>query len=580
MYDDPDDTENVRAEAQTASSRHAPVSRPAPVKPNLSRRTFLRTAGTAAAGGVVAIAGYEVVRSSLGSAFPSGLTGSPPANLGASAAPSSGQIAVGEPRPTPHPAPADDGPAPAAAPRQAFRSRPDLQPPALLVGAPPSGVADGLLFLTPNNGEPPDGPTIYDDRGELVWARPMTGDRHATALRVIELDGEPALAWWEGTTNGGVGSGELVIVDRTYREVTRVQTDGRADLHELDVQDGVARYLEYRELPFPHETRLSPSFDAPDLPADAPSAPPPERYFDCAIVEVEIATGARIFEWHTADHIDLTETYAKPNPDAGRTFDPVHANAVELDSDGTLLLSARNTSAVYKIDRSTGQILWRLGGRRNQFQLGEGVSFGLQHDIRRQSDGTLTLFDNREPPDHARGLVLRVDEQAMIATLVRELRRPVPLQVASQGNLQVLTNGNILVGWGSQPTLTEFAPDGGIAFDATMPAGIQSYRDRRFVWSGMPLDPPDVAADPLAEGSGSQQRVTAYASWNGATGVAAWRLLAGPDGAHLPIATAARTGFETAITGVVDDPAATSVSVTALDAAGNDLATSRVVRIV
>lgn len=574
MYDDPANTKDASEEAQT------PSPHPAPAGPHLSRRSFLRTAGTAAVGGVVGIAGYELLRTSLANASAPAPANSPARSGDASAGPSDAQVGVGNPPATPGPATAEDGPAPAKAPRQAFRSRPDLRPPALLVSVLPSGVADGMLFLTPNNGEAPDGPTILDDVGELVWARPMTGDQHATTLCVIELDGEPALAWWQGTTEIGVGSGEFVIVDRTYTEITRVRTQGRADLHELEVQNGVARYLEYRELPFPADARLSQSPGAAPASAVAASpAPPPERYFDCTIVEVDIATGVRTFEWHTADHIDLDETYVQPNADPTRTFDPVHANAVDLDTDGSLLLSARNTCAVYKIDRSTGRIRWRLGGRRNQFQLGQGVAFGWQHDIRRQADGTLTLFDNRQPPDPARGLVLRVDEEAMTATLVRQLQRPAPLQVASQGNLQVLANGNLLVGWGSQPTLTEFAPDGSIAFDATMPAGIQSYRDLRFTWSGMPVDPPAVAADPLADGSGTQLRVTAYASWNGATGVAAWRLSAGPEGALVPVATAARTGFETAITGLVVDPATTSLSVTALDAAGNELATSGVVRI-
>lgn len=553
------------------SDAQQPSPQPVRADRHVSRRDFLRTAGAVAAGGVVGIAGYEFVRTTVGAALPTPLAD--PAGTPGPA------IAIASRSVEPKAAPEAAGPSPASEPRQSFRSRPDLRPPAMLVGVQPSDVAEGLLFLTPNNGEAPDGPTILDDSGELIWARPMRGDRHATALRVIGFHGQPALAWWEGTTDIGVGAGEFVIVDPSYTEVARVRTEGRADLHELEVTDGVALYLEYRETPFPTDARLSAPPDASPSAGASPSVTRPERYFDCVIVEVDIETGARIFEWHAADHIALDETYVQPGADPKRPFDPVHANAVDIDMDGNLLLSARNTSAVYKIERSSGRILWRLGGRRNQFRLGTGVSFGWQHDIRRQADGTLTLFDNRQPPDHARGVVLRVDEAAMTATLVREVQRPAPLQVASQGNVQVLSNGNILVGWGSQPTLTEFAPDDRIVFDATMPAGIQSYRHRRYEWSAMPVDPPAIAVDQLAAGSGSQLRVTAYASWNGATDVAAWRLSAGPEGALVPIETAVRTGFETVITGLVEDAAATSASVTALDATGEDLATSDVVRI-
>jgi hypothetical protein len=143
--------------------------------------------------------------------------------------------------------------------------------------------------------------------------------------------------------------------------------------------------------------------------------------------------------------------------------------------------------------------------------------------------------------------------------------------------MQALPNGNMLVGWGSQPVMTEFRPDGGVAWDATMPGGIQSYRDRRYPWTGRPPQPPAIAVDPLGRGSGSQKRVTAYASWNGATEVRAWRLLAaGAEGDLEAIATQPRTGFETILTGVIVADPVTRVQVVALGEDGVELGASEV----
>jgi hypothetical protein len=296
---------------------------------------------------------------------------------------------------------------------------------------------------------------------------------------------------------------------------------------------------------------------------------------DCAVVEIDLATGRRLFEWHSVDHIALDETYIDPPQEGdGGVYDYVHSNSIEVDTDGTLLVSARNTCAVYKIDRASGQIVWRLGGKRSDFRMGDGADFGWQHDARRQGDGTITIFDDRKPPEQGRGIVLRVDETAMTATLVHEYVRPDGLEVASQGNMQVLPNGNVLVGWGSQPVFTEFTSDGRVVLDASLPAGKQSYRDLRAAWNGLPAEVPALVIDRVVAVTSSQHRINAYASWNGATSVATWRLLAGPsDGELRQIADIPRTGFETILSEVV--PAdATWVAVAALDTADNVLSTS------
>ena len=469
-----------------------------------------------------------------------------------------GLVAAATGAPGPSGAPADAGP---PRPRHAFRSRPDLVPPALLVGTPASGTAPGLVFTTPNNGDGPDGPTIYDETGEPVWVRAGAG-RQATDFQVIDWGGAPALAWWEGKATIGVGDGEYVIADAGYGEVARVAAGGHADLHELHLTpSGTALYLAYEVVPMP--------------PVSAPASggsPAPTTQYDCVVIEVDAVTGARVWEWHSADHIEPDETEVPYPEDPATPWDPFHANSVHLDDDGNVLVSARNTSCVYKVDHATGDILWRLGGKYGDLELLDGLTVALQHDARRQPDGTITIFDNGRPPAAARGLVVEVDETERTARVVRVFERPDGLQAASQGSLQALPNGDVLIGWGSQPVMTEFDPTGAVAWDASMPGAIQSYRDRRFPWTGRPTEAPALAVDALGRGSGTQRRVTAYASWNGATEVRAWRLLAGAaTGALETLATVPRTGFETVLTGVTTLDPVTRVQAMAVGADGSDL---------
>ena len=551
-------------------SEPEPGPRPEPDAPRISRRLLLASAAVAVGAAGAAAIGFEL---DVPAAFKEPTSG-PPSPRGAQA--------------TATPAPASTASKPPPGPRFAFRSRPDIRPPQLVVRTPAAGTAPGLLLLTPNNGDGPDGPTIYDEAGGLVWMRPGTGP-HATNLQVIRYQGAPAICWWEGSVTDGIGDGEFVIMDATYRELHRVRTaGGGADLHEFVVTaDGTALYFVDRAVsppsgqvmptPAPSPTPTATPSPAPSRsPATSqpPASPEPPTVLDCAVVEIDLATGRRLFEWHSVDHIAIDETYAgAPRPTGA--YDYVHANSIEVDDDGTLLVSARNTCAVYKIDRSSGEIVWRLGGRRSDFRMLAGATFGWQHDVRRRPDGTITLFDDQQPPEPGRGLTLRLDETAMTATHVGSYRRSSPLQVSSQGNMQVLPNGNILVGWGAQPVLTEFGPDGTVLLDATLPAGKQSYRIVRADWSGRPADQPALAIDPLVDATSSQRRVIAYASWNGATEVRAWALLAGATARRLAeVAVVPRTGFETVITEVLDPKRASFVAVAALDEAGNRLGSS------
>jgi hypothetical protein len=431
-----------------------------------------------------------------------------------------------------------NGPPP---PYQHFRSRPDLKPPRVRVLTPARGTAPGFVLIAPKKHVAQAGPMIVDNRGRLVWFRPLN-TRGVTDFRVQRYRGRPVLTWWRGRPFHGEGDGNYAIVDSSYRTVARVRPgDGLVgDIHEFLIT--------------PRDSALMTIFHRVRV-GD-------RTVFEGAVQEVDIATGRVLFEWHSVGHVALDESYEPPPKKDSVPYDYFHVNSVDTDTDGNFLVSARNTHAVYKIDRRTGRILWRLGGKRSDFVLGPGVRFAWQHDARRRPDGTITLFDNEAAPQtgpQSRGLVLRVDVEHGRATLVRSIVHHPRLLAATQGNLQLLPDGHWFVGWGARPYFTEYDATGKrVLFDARFGYKDDSYRAYRFPWDGRPGGKPALAV------AGR----TAYVSWNGATDVTAWQLLAGGR----PGGIVTRTGFETALR----VPAGVrTVAVRALAHTGRVLATSR-----
>jgi hypothetical protein len=448
-----------------------------------------------------------------------------------------------------------------------YVSRPDLTPPPVVIGTPASGTAKGYVFLAPFNIRAPNsnlgqyGPLVVDNAGEPVWYLPMHG-KTAIDLRVQRYRGRPVVTWYAGDVLGGYG-GTFGIYDQTYHEVGRVAAGNglHGDLHEfLITSRGTALISIYAQVP-----------------ADLSSigGPVAGQLVVGIVQEIDIPTGKVLFEWRSDDHVPLTETNM-PQVTAAGNVDYFHLNSVGVDLDGGLLISARHTNAVYKVDRKTGQVKWRLGGKQSDFTFGPGAGFSYQHDVRRHADGTVTIFDNGAAIPGAPGvepfsrpLRLALDMNAMTASLVGQYLPPQGRSTWAMGNLQQLPGGGAFVGWGTYGAFTEFTADGAVCFDASFGDGSVTYRAFRFPWVGRPTGHPAVGAVP------GDFTTSVYASWNGATEVASWRVDAGPSPTLLkPVQTAARSGFETAIPIAVGRSFA---SVVALDASGKVLGTSRVI---
>ena len=250
-------------------------------------------------------------------------------------------------------------------------------------------------------------------------------------------------------------------------------------------------------------------------------------------------------EWRSLDHVPISETYRKP----ADPLDYLHANSIEIAADGNLLVSGRNTWAVYKLDRRTGEVIWRLGGKHSDFAMGNGSQYAWQHHARVVDPTTISVFDNgaaggTSSHSQSRGLLVTIDEAARTVQLRASYQHPDRLLANAMGSVDKLPNGNVLVGWGEEPCATEFAADGTRLSDAVFPVGQKSYRALRLQWKGTPLDAPAIAARPGAKAGTS----LVFVSWNGATEVTHWQVHAGPSAKHLkPVGKIRRTGFETAV---------------------------------
>jgi hypothetical protein len=416
---------------------------------------------------------------------------------------------------------------------QHFISRPDLLPPTVTVTSNSGEHDPGYTFLAPYAGPGQYGPMIIDGEGRLVWFKPIPKGSRAADLRVQSYEGHPVLTWWqEPLAAAGRHDGGIVIADSSYRtiKIVRAGNGYQPDLHAFQIApNGTAVFTVYDAIRCDLRTHKGP--------ADGAMA-------DTLFQEVDLKTGLVRYEWHSLDHVSLSDSYA-PVGATGTLKSPwdyFHINVVSNEGKD-LLVDSRNTWAAYDIDARTGKVMWRLGGKKSSFKMGRAARPAWQHDLRRDPDGRISFFDNGATPkvhSQSRVIVLSLDTATMTAKFVSSFVHPdKPLVVASQGDFQPLPSGNWFVGWGQEPYLSEFTPTGGVMIDAHLPYRYQSYTVFKFPWVGHPSEPPRLEFTP--EGSGG----VAHMSWNGATGVSQWRVIGGSSmGGLAPLATARSSGFE------------------------------------
>ncbi len=294
---------------------------------------------------------------------------------------------------------------------QSFHSRPDLRPPVVTVTAQSPAVEPGYEFVAPYTGPGQAGPMILDQNGGLVWFKRLARNTSASDFRVQEYQGKPVLTWWQGDVSAhGFGLGEDEIFDSTYTSIAHVRAGNgqRADLHEFQLT--------------PKGTALITAYAPILCDLSSVGGPSDGAVTDGVMQEIDVKTGLVMYEWTSLDHVALSESYERASSSTTASpYDFLHINSINLDQDGSLLISARNTWTAYDIDARTGQTVWRLGGKHSSFRMGPGTATAWQHDPRQLANGSISIFDNGASPavhGQSRGIVLSVNPQQRTATLV------------------------------------------------------------------------------------------------------------------------------------------------------------------
>ncbi|KAF9636611.1 putative Arylsulfotransferase protein [Lasiodiplodia theobromae] len=458
-------------------------------------------------------------------------------------------------------------------PTSLFLSRPDITPPELDITVyKPEAITPGYFFLAPwrrPRGGPDHGPYIYDNDGNLVWSGAASfGGINAYNPHVCQHNSKDHLCFFQGEGRLGYAKGVGMVLDSSYDLVKMVKPSGSlsgtADMHEFQLADDgrTALMTIYQTVPYD----LSPFGITGGF----------GWIVEAVFQEVAVDTGEVVFEWRSLDHEETSPLHGEkilPGNTlvGGRGVHPItpwdyfHINAIDKDADGNYLISSRHLSTIFKLSGDDGRVLWQLAGDTD-FGGYERLDFNFssQHDARElhknATHSTISLFDNASnswkwTARHSRGLVFSVDHTAQTATLLSEFAPPAvrphnesdPLSAGSQGNLQVLSNGNAVVGYGEYPFFAEHAPDGELLLWGAISRNnsfMMHYRAQKFNWTASPREAPTMFVYSL---DGHASGTVFYVSWNGATEVAMWKFYAGPapGGPWDLVGSKEKEGFET-----------------------------------
>jgi hypothetical protein len=368
------------------------------------------------------------------------------------------------------------GPAAAASP---------AGPPPVTVLTRGPGAGHGDIFISPYglSASYQYGPEILSPSGREIWFHPVPAGEEASDFRAQRYQGQPVLTWWQGTGLGGLSSGTDYIYNDHYQQIAEVQAGNgySADGHEFLIT--------------PWNTALILVYTTATANLTSIGGPANQTVINGIVQEVSIKTGKVLFQWNSADHVPYSQSEQPLPASASTPWDWFHVNAVHLARDGNLLIDARDTWTTYKVNRHTGHIIWRLGGKDSSFSVraakgqvldSAGEIFAWQHDPEQIGPKTFTFFDNDNAGtpllSYSRAVTVRLNYRARTATLVASDNQPEGLSAASQGDAQTIPGGDKVVGWGALPYFSEFSPAGTLLFNAEFPAGVNTYRAYRFPW--------------------------------------------------------------------------------------------------
>ena len=345
--------------------------------------------------------------------------------------------------------------------------------------------ANGDIFITPSGGTA-SGPEIISNTGKVIWFHPLPPHELASDFRTQTYLGKPVLTWWQGPPNlGAVSGGTDYIYNDRYRRIAEVKGGNG---YSADGQEFLIT---------PKNTALIVADTITTANLTSIGGPADQKVVNSIVQEINIRTGKVLFQWNAADHVPYQDS-EQPRPASAATpWDWFYINAVHLDTDGNLLISARYAWAVYKVSLRTGKIIWVLGGKHSTFRLkaatGQvldkaGEIFAYQHDPEAIGNNEYTLFDDESGSSssyllrYSRVVTVRLDLATKVATLVKSVRQPEGLLATEEGSAQTTRNGDLFVSWGNLSYISEFSPAGQLLFNAQLPGVDITYRAYRLPW--------------------------------------------------------------------------------------------------
>jgi hypothetical protein len=362
---------------------------------------------------------------------------------------------------------------------------PTSPPPVTILTSSPFVAQGGDFFISPfgDSSTYANGPEIVDAQGNVVWFKAVPAGEEASDFRVQTYDGQPVLTWWQGTGLGGLSTGTDYIYNEHFQQIAAVNAGNglSADGHEFLIT--------------PWNTALILSYTTATANLTSIGGPADQTVINGVVQEIDIATGRVLFQWNSEDHVPFGQSEQPLPASASTPWDWFHINAVKLDTDGNLLIDARDTWTTYKVNRFNGSIIWQLGGKDSSFALraapgqvldSAGEIFAWQHDPQALGNGVYTFFDNESSGTpllpYSRAITVKLNPWEHVATLLASEDQPEGLSAPSQGNAQTTPEGNLVVGWGSLPYFSEFSQSGKLLFNAQFPAGVNTYRAYQFPW--------------------------------------------------------------------------------------------------
>jgi hypothetical protein len=367
----------------------------------------------------------------------------------------------------------------------ASASTPTSPPPVTILTSSPFVAQGGDFFISPfgDASTYANGPEIIDSQGNVVWFKAVPAGEEASDFRVQTYNHQPVLTFWQGAGLGGLSSGTDYIYNDHYQQIATVNAGNglSADGHEFLIT--------------PWNTALILSYTTATANLTSIGGPADQTVINGVVQEINIATGQVLFQWNSEDHVPFSQSEQPLPASASTPWDWFHINAVKLDTNGNLLIDARDTWTTYEVNPQSGNIIWQLGGKDSSFKLvagpgqvldSAGEIFAWQHDPEALGNGVYTFFDNDSAGTpllpYSRAVTVRLDPQNRTATLLASDNQPEGLSAPSQGNAQTTQDGNLVVGWGALPYFSEFSRSGSLLFNAQFPAGVNTYRAYQAQW--------------------------------------------------------------------------------------------------